>query len=971
MAPTNKEPDAAEIATLAETHQLYRSNLFRRQVEELLRESKIKTKGIEEILKTIPELFADIPTQEVVAPFKFEDGVFYNADAKDIKGFVFEKPAGFHMIGSLMLKTVTKWRRSVDLGVELPRTMFQSKDYLNYRYADKRQAYLLVLKKWLQGKWNGLVHLDYMHGDIYKPILALKPKDEHRWTIYVHTVIPEDLFPLDKLAPERNCLRCPFSENDKEERPSPCYNTTILEDAYALRFLNIQGTALDRWTNLGDAVVLLKRWTRNHCWGLCGPSGFALGLLACHAAQTTAHGAGGLQLMKMALSLLVNTPFAMKKLLFGKPMPVDREKGSADFGGNVSLWEGHLNVFWRCDPVELIHVAKHTLQALDNAAISSPFDDVFGTSVASCLAAEQHIVVDLPPAAFSAVWLKDEGSTSEAPEWLQRSTKMASVFARGLDSRLAYQTRRLVGNKLLLGLSFHSIGIDKTLEKGPEADNKTAAAEFRKLWGPKAQLRRFKDGSILECVAFEDSKPSLMEKIPASSTGQIIDHLCALHFPQASRWKGPTGLTTSAMEECTKLYRQYSEYKSAICALSGLPLSVKDLLVAGAGFSYTNNYPEFYSSTVRRHVHEVVLEFEASGVWPADKEAVRHLQLAFFLRMREELEEHGIEAHVSPDDGGYMDTLFPNYCFRTRIFHPNLCPMDITKSTMVLYKCPPEDVTRTLQRLWWRPRIRQRMHALALEQPSFPPTVKLCQKWMASQLMSGYDDFVEHLVAYLFLQPRPFSMQVGGKNMGFARFLWLLRHWDFELEPLCVPFTAYTEEDVQLARQSWERRKRPAIFSHTDPHGLFLEMPEDIALQWIQKRAANALTVFHNNLKEDLGPGSWAPIFALDMTSFDVVLRLRSHKKRDVSGVLDEAKRRLIKTMRTSLESLCLVCVDTDNDVVGLKWNPRAFLPNTNKVLGSVPYALGANGAAVPDVISLLGQVMALGTGVIDDVEIH
>lgn len=38
--------------------------------------------------------------------------------------------------------------------------------------------------------------------------------------------------------------------------------------------------------------------------------------------------------------------------------------------------------------------------------------------------------------------------------------------------------------------------------RGPSADDKPGAARFRQIWGPKAELRRFKDGSIVECAAF-------------------------------------------------------------------------------------------------------------------------------------------------------------------------------------------------------------------------------------------------------------------------------------------------------------------------------------------------------------------------------------------------------------------------------------------------------------------------------------
>merc|ERR1712112_449813 len=108
-----------------------------------------------------------------------------------------------------------------------------------------------------------------------------------------------------------------------------------------------------------------------------------------------------------------------------------------------------------------------------------------------------------------------------------------------------------------------------------------------------------------------------------------------------------------------------------------------------------------------------------------------------------------------------------------------------------------------------------------------------------------------------------------------------------------------------------------------------------------------------------------------DVLRRDVILRLRSHKKRDLSGSLDDAKRSFISILKTELESLLMTCYDADSDLIGLKWNPRAFLPATaRKKIKGLPYAR-SGGKFVPDVVSLLRQILALGVNIVDDVEIH
>jgi hypothetical protein len=54
-----------------------------------------------------------------------------------------------------------------------------------------------------------------------------------------------------------------------------------------------------------------------------------------------------------------------------------------------------------------------------------------------------------------------------------------------------------------IGLSLVPENTSRILDKGPPPTDKEAAAAFREFWGDRAELRRFKDGSILEAVVWE------------------------------------------------------------------------------------------------------------------------------------------------------------------------------------------------------------------------------------------------------------------------------------------------------------------------------------------------------------------------------------------------------------------------------------------------------------------------------------
>ncbi|KDN39740.1 hypothetical protein RSAG8_08658, partial [Rhizoctonia solani AG-8 WAC10335] len=76
-----------------------------------------------------------------------------------------------------------------------------------------------------------------------------------------------------------------------------------------------------------------------------------------------------------------------------------------------------------------------------------------------------------------------------------------------------------------------SLVLDQTeaprlVDYGPPADDAAGSEVFRAFWGPKSELRRFKDGRILESVVWEVSHPDERAHIP----GRLIRHILQFHF---------------------------------------------------------------------------------------------------------------------------------------------------------------------------------------------------------------------------------------------------------------------------------------------------------------------------------------------------------------------------------------------------------------------------------------------------------
>ncbi|KAG9293933.1 hypothetical protein G9A89_019271 [Geosiphon pyriformis] len=294
-----KPPTNEEIQELKAITDLYKSNLFKlkviqRWIDEVLSEVKIdyeKVKSLEYILEHLKQVFDNIPdypeasiTQiksqmrkkhKIIIPFPEPP------PKNDIQyKFGFKKPTSIHLIGSYPLNTVARSRTgfNLDVAVVMPSSLFQEKDYLNYRYFYKRAYYLSVLAvslKPIQTKININVEFSAHNGDRRRPILVIRPLESiHnvRCMIRIFLCIPPDLFPIRRLAPSRNNVRPPnIEENDNLNlnaekdsanifSPTPQYNLAILQDAYFiphLLFLHQQNKVCPAFK---DACLLAKVW---------------------------------------------------------------------------------------------------------------------------------------------------------------------------------------------------------------------------------------------------------------------------------------------------------------------------------------------------------------------------------------------------------------------------------------------------------------------------------------------------------------------------------------------------------------------------------------------------------------------------------------------------------------------------------------------------------------------------------------
>ncbi|KAJ1542626.1 hypothetical protein HK096_009208, partial [Nowakowskiella sp. JEL0078] len=129
-----RAPTADEMSSLKQTSELFKSNLFRLQIDELLKETRVdfeKTGPLEKFLHKLKSFLDNLDDIEPLKIFEAvellrRDGVeipFANECPKDAAyTFAFEKPNNVAVVGSYLLKTCSKSRitSNIDVAVDMP-----------------------------------------------------------------------------------------------------------------------------------------------------------------------------------------------------------------------------------------------------------------------------------------------------------------------------------------------------------------------------------------------------------------------------------------------------------------------------------------------------------------------------------------------------------------------------------------------------------------------------------------------------------------------------------------------------------------------------------------------------------------------------------------------------------------------------------------------------------------------------------
>ncbi|OQR95863.1 nucleolar protein 6 [Thraustotheca clavata] len=1021
-------PSTEEMRQLqaADPTSVFQSNFVHLQTEQLLEEVTIayeKFTPLNSTLFALKQCFDGLPEQQVTSACLNMNGIPVQNMLKEV-ALQFAPPTRLDVIGSHTLRHGIKISSNltIDLAVQIPTKCFVPKDFLNYRYHDKRNLYLGVLASALQQiEEINSIRLTSFNQNAKKPVLqATLAKKIKGMTISLHIypVIAEDCFQVSKLNPARSNLR-------EDGSPTPFYNNSILEDMRMPSHLKSLHSVASQSATFVKACMLLKVWLRQRALQM---NGFQASMILLHLVHTK----------KIHLTTSPDTMFKIwlnfiATLDISKPLVMPAE-------GDVVPTEAALQVFTSAFDVVFLD-SSNRLNIFGNLS-KSAMEEVQWLATQSYSWLQTGTLLDFQQTFIfqHSVWARyDEYITIPVPSskakavsalqvdldiaWPAYVTKLATEALGDRVARVAaiifppsnwsLNNRRNKPSTMTLGLSINPENATRIVDKGPDAEDKEAAAAFRSFWKEKAELRRFKDGSIVETVVWDDVKPH--EIVCA-----IVDYIITANVSSIS---GITSSNSTLLEAETDsaaftkhvpvMQKVWNSLASHLRSLDDvLPLKVKDVQPISAQFRYTSAQPPlahpFASSSPvsvgSKYISTVVdpcvavLQFESSSSWPTTYEAVQTAKLGFYVHLAHALE--GIK------NGGYtcqvfsrgVDVAVDGFVFRI-IIH--------TERDRALSNTSPSTSTEFLSRQYGVPHATM-VHALQFRHTCFAPTVRFVRSWLESQLCGSLLtlETTELIVASLFLQKDapPHSML-----SGFTRFLHLLANRPWTEEALIVDLqqswgeTEHREVQKRFDASATQPSTHPGFFvaasyevmehlsswSRSRVHA----SDERIIVQRLVSLARATSTAWLNWLKHGGAPYGWQTCFAHAM-DYDVVLHLETealpstklHQSNKGSFALAYYKNMrqdasslyvgfdpldgIISNLKARLGDFALVF--SSREVIAIRWKPNAFLPTRFRVMKATHYLPLDNdsGVAVPQIFSLLREVQEMTHGIVARMEI-
>uniref|UniRef100_A0A0E0RE91 Nucleolar protein 6 n=1 Tax=Oryza rufipogon TaxID=4529 RepID=A0A0E0RE91_ORYRU len=377
----------------------------------------------------------------------------------------------------------------------------------------------------------------------------------------------------------------------------------------------------------------------------------------------------------------------------------------------------------------------------------------------------------------------------------------------------------------------------------PSEWNIMDAIKFRKFWGEKAELRRFKDGTIAESTVWESEsweKHTIIKK--------IADHVLTKHL---SLQKEDLIHVVDQLDFCLlvggqdpvsssgALFEAFDSLAKKLRLLGDVPLKISTVQPLDPAFRHTSVFPP--------EPHPLAYE--------------------------KSLEDQGMFVTASEDE---VNVLTSGYSFLLKIFHER-------DGDGKAQNVPSED-----KELFLRSQHSSMINGLHGRYQVYGPVVRLAKRWISAHLFSSFisEEAVELLVAYLFLKPYPFNVP-SSRVAGFLSFDWTFSPMiidinnDFNLKD-----EKEINENFMLCRKSYEQNPHdiePAMFLATSydkaSEAWTRHSPSKPVLKRMASYAKSSAELLTNLIIQgQSGQYTWECVFRTPLSNYDAVVLLHQEK---------------------------------------------------------------------------------------------
>ncbi|TID30263.1 hypothetical protein CANINC_001143 [Pichia inconspicua] len=421
---------SSDIQMARETAELFKSNIFKLQIDELIKELKLKDSHcllIEKVLHKINSLIQQIPDSD---PLSLDDALNYFKNTSTKIPFPdpnpnslnynlqYTAPEDVSLIGSFGLKTAInkKSGMSIDVCLTMDKSLIQQKDYLNYRILYKQAFYLAYLTHHLSilAPKNNLpikLHYDYHNGNKLCPSLIIQSDpsisnsnnslifDKTNFSIRLLIGLPYGVFESRKLLPDRNSIRIQSSSLNSNDDlpPTPLYNASILSSTTYSYYLKYLYTTKKSTEAFKDAASLGSLWLSQYGFSSNINDGgfghFEFNILMSALLQgggingnkILLHGYSSYQLFKGTIRYLATQDICDDGYLSFSSLLDEKKSIFKKNGFNIpTIFDKNtkINILWKMSKSSYTILKKYAIQTLDllNDVIVDRFNQVFLTN---------------------------------------------------------------------------------------------------------------------------------------------------------------------------------------------------------------------------------------------------------------------------------------------------------------------------------------------------------------------------------------------------------------------------------------------------------------------------------------------------------------------------------------------------------------------------------------------------------------